>query len=236
MKHERERDLLPAFTEPPEGTRAPTSAAFGVVVGKSTVHDVEALLAQQGLHCDNNSARAMMERKRAQTKAEIDALQAEGKPIDGVSGASMINHKSKMERNPQVRLSCEDVVGTALGDRVRPASLGRWLFVFDSESLPLRHVALRRKAADPGAALVDLTSTSDALTHSFGAPTRTQGDVDGASLPAQTPFPLMHPVKRTWSFTDLHAEVSVVNLGMRGLDINEVVEVPWPIRADAPMR
>ncbi len=36
-----------------------------------------------------------------------------------------------------------------------------------------------------------------------------------------------------WQWADLNAEVSATNLG-RGVDVNEMVEVPWPTRSDAP--
>jgi hypothetical protein len=131
--------------------------------------------------------------------------------------------------NPQLRLSCPDVSANQLPDRTRHSATGRWLFVFDSPKLPLRHVSWRRRHVDHDDARQDLEATVDAVRRTFGDPTRV------SEAPAQgAKFKLLTPYKWEWRFADIRVEVSALHYGRRGVDVLEAVEVPWPIRPDAP--
>ena len=221
--------VLPAFVEPGAGPRAPapSSEAFGLRVGRSTVADAEALARSLGLACEDTSIRALMGRVRRK-KAE-EAL-ANGEDPDVVSGASW-NRPSKRERNPQVRLACEGTRSTSLRDWTRPASEGRLLFVFDSPEHPLRHASFQRTHASPEAALDDVRATAARYEALLGAPTASKGG-EGAE---GEPMPRLAPLVRAWSYADLSVEVEAIHYGGgRGTTVSETVEVPLPIRPDAP--
>jgi hypothetical protein len=47
-------------------------------------------------------------------------------------------------------------------------------------------------------------------------------------------LPWMVPVEYEWMFADLLVKVSALNFGARGVSVTETVEVPLPIRPDAP--
>ncbi len=235
--------ILPEFTEPGNGARAPHSRAMGVEVGISTLEDVQEHLEALGLRCKDTSMRAMIQDARAQ-KMEEAAEQAEARGevpeegVDAISSASM-QKMSKREANPQVRLSCTGVVGSRLEDRERTSTaVGRWLFVFDSPRHPLRHVSFRRMAKEPAAALEDAHAALAAMEATWGPPTET---VD-APLPERgsseerAGFAPLKPYRHTWLWEDLKVELSALDFGKRGVDVNELFEVPWPVRADAPAR
>lgn len=237
-KHQSQKDLLPTFTEIPVGTRAPASAYsafFGVQIGKSTYNDVKQLLEKQGLTCEDTSARALMENMREKKLQEIEEKKARGEEDAASTGASWLHHKSRLERNPQVRLTCHDTPSSKLGDTERVPAVGRWLFVFDSLEYPLRHVSYRRSHADADAAIVDFTKTLERLSSILGEPISKNGEIpampnDGSARK----LPLFRPYKRSWGFSDLKVEASLTNFNKRGIDVYEAVEVPWPVRADAP--
>jgi hypothetical protein len=45
----------------------------------------------------------------------------------------------------------------------------------------------------------------------------------------------MTPVAYEWDFSDLRVSLRALNFrGPRGVLVSEVVEVPWPVRPDAP--
>src|SRR5262245_21185617 len=99
--------VLPAFTEPGGGPHAPSSEGFGVAVGRMTVTEAEGRLKALGLDCKHTSIRALLREMREKKLAEIEEKKARGEDVDAVSGASL-TRPSPRERNPQVRLSCED--------------------------------------------------------------------------------------------------------------------------------
>ena len=141
--------FIPRFKDPPPGPRAPGSDAFGARVGASSLQDVQQLVQRMGIDCPDTSARALLGRARAARVAAAEDRKRRGLPPDAVSGASG-NRRSPMERNPQVRLSCEDLPASALTDRPRAPSIGRLLFVFDSPEHPVRHISYQRTHARRG--------------------------------------------------------------------------------------
>lgn len=230
-----EADELPTFIEPAAGPRAPVSTGIGVTVGKSTLPEVEALVAAWGIPCEDTSARALMKKMRDKKQAEIAEKEARGEAVDANAGASWMNKKSRRELNPQIRYACADVKAPQLKDRERPAAEGRLLFVFDSEDLPLRHVSFRRLQKEPLAAYHDFRAALDTMTAVYGAPHVETGKIPVAeALAGAELFPKLVPIKREWNFSDIQVKVTVLNFGARGIDILESVEVPWPVRPDAP--
>jgi len=229
---EMHTDLLPTFTEPEEGPRAPTTAALGARVGFSTLKQVQEMFAAWGTACENTSMRALMQQMREEKKKEIAEAQARGEDIDGITGASMVNYRSKKERNPQVRLRCQGG-SSVLKDRPRLPSDGRALYVFDSDDHPLRHASYRRHHKNHPAALDDVAETVAAMTRVFGAPH------ESTPLPQEEQGRVrFEPWKRyifAWKWADLRVEISALNM-RRTVDVNELIEVPWPVRADAPSR
>src|SRR5688500_1643922 len=65
-------DLLPAFTEPGPGPRAPHTRALGFTLGESTLEEARARLAAAGLDCPDTSMRALMQQAREQTRREME--------------------------------------------------------------------------------------------------------------------------------------------------------------------
>ncbi|HEY4223640.1 MAG TPA: hypothetical protein VGO62_19925 [Myxococcota bacterium] len=222
------RDVLPVFTEPGPGTRAPAHDFVGIELGKSTVADATALGVALGADCDNSSMRALMEKNRQKVQQAMADAKAKGEDPDGVTGASQANYHSKKEQNPQVRLSCY-IEPDKLTDRRRaPGAKLYGLFIFDSKDLPARHASVQREIADPTVALTEYRAAIDEMTKKLGPPTATHGEprVDGT-------VPVGTLLKTEWKFADVTAEVSAVNLS--GIRVMERMEVPWPVRADAPV-
>jgi hypothetical protein len=216
--------FLPPARDPPTGPRAPTSAAFGAVVGRSSLAQVQALLARRGLDCPDTGARALLGQARAAKQAELAESRRRGLPVDTVSGASVASRRSTMERNPQVRLRCEGIDAAVLSDRPRAPSVGRLLFVFDSPDRPLRHASFQRSFADVASALPEVAAAVASNRRALGPASRSPA-VDG--------LPWLAPVEHQWSFADLLVKVTALNFGKQ-VSLTEVVEVPLPLRADAP--
>lgn len=226
-------DQLPEFVDPGEGPRAPTNDAFGLNVGASTLDEVKAWVARRKLVCSDTSVRALMARYRDKKVAEIKAAEAAGE-ADGTSGASWLYRSSKHEKNPQVRLACENVPLDRIGDRARPeGALGRLLFIFDSAAHPLRRVVVQRRhtEADHAPLRAQFVAAEEALTGLFGEPETVK-----QPLPAEgESFAMMRPYRRHWRFADLEVKVSALRL-KSGVTLYEEVGVPWPVRADAPAK
>lgn len=223
-------DELPAFSDPATGVRAPVARGLGFEVGSLDVSALKATLSNQHLDCPDSSIRALMEQARQAKRQEIEAAKAKG--VDTVAGASMLYRRSPKERNPQVRLSCNDVAASHLKDRVRAASQGRLLFVFDSPKHPLRHVSYARsfRSIDDTLALQEFEAATTAMTALYGLPEDKPKEAPGL------PLPLYKSYTYAWKFVDLHVSVKLMNMGDGRLHLDETVEVPWPVRADAPAR
>jgi hypothetical protein len=217
--HARSAPLLPEFTEPGPGPRAPAHALLGAQVGEARLDTLQAWLQTRGLACRDTSARALMAAARAKKAAE---------GVDAVSSASA-RRKSPMERNPQVRLSCEGADAAALDRRDR-GRRGRALFVFDSEALPLRHASFRRMHRGAAAALQDAQATLQALEALYGPPTAVSRALPASpeALTQWTPYDLR------WRFADLEVQLTLIDYGAKGTNVYEAVQVPLPVRPDAP--
>jgi hypothetical protein len=216
------------FSEPPAGPRAPRSEAFGARVGQSSLKDVQQLLGRMQVECPDTSPRAMIARSRAARLRAQEERKRKGLPPDAVSAASSGNRRSLMERNPQIRISCEGLPTSRLSDRPRAPSEGRLLLVFDSAEHPLRHISYQRTVADPAVARVELDSAVTAYQHHYGPPHR-QPKLDPTGLP------WLAPVEYEWTFSDLTVRLSALNFGgQRGTMLTELIEVPLPIRPSAP--
>jgi hypothetical protein len=219
--------FAPPSVDPPAGRRAPGSDGFGARVGQSSLADVQQLLRGMGVDCPDTSARAMMARARAARQREAEERKRRGLPPDAVSGASA-GKRSPMERNPQVRLSCEGLPSARLGDRPRAPSEGRLLLVFDSDQLPLRHISYQRTVLDAALARAELKAAAASFEARFGPPAR-QPSAEQAALP------WLVPVEYAWTFADLTVRATALNFGgQRGIMLTELIEVPLPVRADAP--
>ena len=220
------------FKDPGPGPRAPQTTAFGATIGTSMFPEVEALVKQRGLECADTSVRAMMDRRRDAEKAKVADAKARGE--DAVTAASWVNRRSKREANPQLRFSCPKITSDQIGDRPRPPSNGRLLFVFDDGTYPLRHTSYQRTHKDHAAALLDFQDTVTAMTAVYGPPTKTlkaelpQPDQDG-----KLEFPNATNFEIAWDFADLAVRVNVLRYADL-VTVGERIEVPHGIRPDAP--
>lgn len=227
--------VLPEFSELGPGPRAPAIAALGLKVGQSSLAEVEAYAKAHGLTCHDTSARALMKAMREKRRAEAAQPSEKGEGVDAVSKASS-GKRSPMEKNPQVRLSCEGTASARLDDRTRAPGTGRVLFIFDSPSHPLRHVSYRRLHRSLAEGFTDAEETYGSWTERLGPPKEAsrpfpapqEGDDLTAVVPGYEPF------HYRWAWSDLHVTVTLTNYQKRGIDVYEAVEVPWPLRADAP--
>lgn len=226
------RTVLPDFTDLPPGPRAPAADGLGAQVGKTRFTEIEALGAQNGWSCKDTSARALMKIYREQKKKEREEKAARGE-VDAVTKASGSGKASAMGQNPQIRWSCEDTTSDRLKDRARPLAKGRLLFIWDSPDHPLRHVSYRRQHADEAQALTDAQQTLAAMTARYGEPHKILKPLpDGVALGAKL-FPRFDMYTYEWSWADVKVTVQVMGMA-QGADVYEAVEVPWPVRAEAP--
>ena len=223
-----QQDLLPEFVDAAEGPRAPTSQLFGFTVGETTFDQVAQATRARNLDCNDNSMRQVLGKLRA--KLREGGAPAEGLPKDSMHRALFSRVKTKAERNPQVRWSCVGALLLGEDDVPSEAGRGRWLFVFDSPELPLRPASFRRAHDDGSVAVSDFETTVRLLTEKLGPPTSAVGTIVGGKLAK------LEPVTRTWAFADLKVEVTALAKGERSFDVYHGVEVPWPVRADAPQR
>jgi hypothetical protein len=223
------RYVPPVFVEPGPGRRAPRVEFLGVRFGASRKNDVSRLMESWHVPCADRSMRTLMGELRDRKREELARAAASA---DAVSGASIVSRRTARDDNPQVRLSCEGVAASLLGDRTRPPSSGRVLFVFDTEGSVVRHASYQRNHAQWRDALADFQSARAALASKLGVSREAgQGGPAGAETEA---VPKYGRRAAEWRFADLAASVTVVNLGQRGFSVSESVEVPLPVRADAP--
>lgn len=223
-------DELPTFAEPGEGEKAPSTEGMGQVVGVTKLEEARTWARARGIQCEDTSPRALMTRMREHKQAELEQARAEGKGADAVSGASILYKRAKHEKNPQVRLSCEEAAAGAIGDRPREGQ-GRLLLVFDSAGHPLRHVSFQRRYEDHAAAVADVKAMLAHYGARFGAPTSTGEPLPEGEAPT---FPKFKPVLSEWKFRDLAVKVSALYTGGKTVSVSESIEVPWPVRSDAP--
>ena len=221
-------DELPQFTEPAPGVRSPVARGLGFELGSTTLASLKTTLSESHLDCPNTSMRALMDQARQAKREEIAAAKAKG--VDTVAGASMLYRRSPKERNPQVRISCNEVTAEHLKDRARAPSKGRLLFVFDSPKHPVRHVSYARtfRSIDDTLAVQEFHAAQAAMTSLYGVP---QSAPNGEIA---LPLPIYRAYAATWKFADLQVSVKLMNMGDGRLNLDETVEVPWPVRADAP--
>lgn len=220
------------FKEPPAGTRAPNTDAFGAKIGTSMFADVEALVKKQGLTCGDTSVRAMMDRRRDSERARMAEAKARGE--DAVTAASWVNKRSKREANPQLRFSCPKVTSDQLGDRSRPPSGGRLLYIFDDAAYPLRHASYQRTHRDQTAALADFNDAVAASTKLYGPPTKPlTSPLPVAGTDGKVEFANTKNLEVAWEYADLVARVNVLRYG-NVVTVGERVEVPHGLRPDAP--
>jgi hypothetical protein len=224
------RFVPPVFVDPPAGPRTPSAELFGVTVGSTRVKGVEARTTAWGLSCSDRSVHTMMGELRDKKREELRRATEAGHP-DTVTGASIVSRRTSHDENPQVRFSCEEADASRLADRTRMPSRGRLLFVFDTAEAPLRHASFERRLATWEDARADFDEARRALSSRFGPPHETGTDLDGGK-----PIPKYSRRVAEWRYADLHVRVSVANLGGRGFAVNEVMEVPWPVRASAPSK
>ena len=217
--------VLPAFEQPDlRLARAPSTTALGVAVGVVTLEGLLSELEQRALDCDDTGIRASVERLREHKREQL----ARADDPDAVSGASILHRRSKKERNPQIRLACS-VDSLARIEASRAGVAGRALFVFDSPEYPLRHASLRRSYQSGEAAALDLRDTLARFQAIYGEPSSQRGTIPLAGdAPAR-----LEPIRLQWRYADLLVEVSATQFG-KLISVDERVEVPWPIRADAP--
>lgn len=222
-------DELPTFTEPASGAKAPTARAFDFELGASQLSDVQSALATLSLNCADTSMRSMMDAARDAKRKEIEDAKASGAGADSVTGASMIYRRSRKERNPQVRLSCIDATADKLKDRPRQGT-GRLLLIFDSAQHPLRHVSYTRSFApsDDSTARSEFLAASASMTKSYGPPAKALSDE------VKLPLARYQSYSLDWNFSDVRASLRLMNMGNGSLSLDETIEVPWPVRADAP--
>lgn len=227
MVWEQGQDLLPELQPVPAGPRAPRRDFLNLEVRETTLSEAEVVYRGAGATCANSSFRALMKSRREVVKKEMEVVKAAGGDADAVSGASLVNYRSKKERNPQVRLSCDDVPVTAFTDRPRAAGDGLyWLMVFDSDKHPLRHTSVSRRINDFAVADEEWRSAMDAFVARFGAPTNVreppqQGD----------PFPPGSYFEANWTFADVSAQLVAFRVD-NAVRFQERVEVPWPVTTE----
>ncbi len=220
------------FKDPPEGPRAPTTAAYGVTIGTTMHPEVDAYVQKLGLTCSDTSVRAMMDRRRVVEKAKVAEAAARGE--DAMTAASWVNKRSKRESNPQLRFSCPKVSSDQLTDRPRPPSSGRLLYVFDDAAYPLRHASYQRTHRDHTAALTDFNDAVAALTKLYGPPTKPlTGVLPTPDKDGKVEIPAARNLEISWEYADLLARVNILRYGEL-VTIGERVEVPHGLRPDAP--
>jgi hypothetical protein len=175
----------------------------------------------------------MMSDLRDKKREEVARAEARGTP-DAVTGASILKRRTARDDNPQIRWNCGEATSSALHDRTRPSSSGRLLFVFDDDRAPLRHVSYQRNHGDWASAVTDFRDALGALSRRYGRPTHK--GTEPADLTTESALPKYARSEAEWRFSDAVANVSIANLGGHGFSVSEVVEIPWPVRADAPAR
>ncbi len=232
MVWDRSRDKLPEFRAPDLTHRAPTgeNALYGINVGVDSRASIGEWLSRQHISCRDTSMRALMVAKRDQIAGDMARAKSRGEDPDIVSGASMLNYRSKSEQNPQLRLSCEGVAGAALPGTSAPTGMGRLLIILDSVEHPVRHVSYAYHLADNDQVLAAWNQSVQKMMRRLGSPT----SVVASDPLSGDDFQPGRLFKREWLFGDLRAEVTALRIGRRPVGLRETIEVPWPVQSDAP--
>ncbi len=225
MVWNKTRDVLPTFVPIPDGPRAPPLSLGGYTPGLTQFDNVKKSMAQAGYVCRDTSMRGLMQQGRSDAQTRIAEAKERGDDPKTVSGASRAGYYSSKEQNPQIVWSCDSVDG-------RPAGAGlnellSAIFVFDSATHPLRHITISRRfmsQRDAHKAFERALATYDQL----GEPTFTLGEPNMTT--GEKIFERLRIVTREWRYADRTVAVSVMNTGpRRGIDVREVLEVPWPV-------
>ncbi len=220
---------LPKFSEPDGGARATFGGLYGFEIGRTSLSQARARLSEPGIVCEDSSIRVMVQKLRDAKARELEAAKAKGE-VDAVTGASILWRRSPKESNPQIRLSCADTSTDKLGVAGAPV-FGELLLIFDSESLPLRHVSFGRSHRQGEAATRDFDAALARLQAAYGE--ATVKPKDPAAQPDGGAFPWVTNYEYAWNFADLSVKVSALNLGeTRGISLREFVEIRWPVRSD----
>ena len=214
---------VPANLLPPQGP------PLGFIPGIDTLESVQTQTRALGLQCKDASPKtAYAAAQGAQKKAATQ--------WDAALGASAKWHKktarTDQKVSPQVRWSCTKVPSSALkGVRGRPYFTGRWLFVFDDDTAPLRHVSYRRSHHDMALAQDDLRATVQAWRVRFERPQKV------STLPERgTPFPRMKPMLFEWQNSQRKATLSALSITGQRVDILEAIELPQSVSTAPPNR
>lgn len=226
------RDVLPVFTPVPPGAHAPSLSHAAVVVGATTFDDVRQLTTRAGYACADTSMRGLMKLGREEAQKKIAEAKENGIDPDTVSGASRAYYYSKKEQNPQIQWTCEDADLTKLDPAFAgPSTKGAVTFIFDSDEHPLRYIVTSRKFQSQAATRDAREQSIARFAATLGPPPTQIGQMD--ERPGEKLFPRFLVVINEWTFADRRVSVTVMNRGPgAGIDLREIVEVPWPIAVE----
>lgn len=232
MVWNKTRDVLPEFSAVPEGPRAPALQYLGVQVGTTTLAEVKQIASAVGYTCRDTSMRGLMRLGREQAQQKMAEAKERGDDPDAVSGASRAYYYSKKEQNPQVQWTCENVDLARLDPAfATPNTEQAVIFIFDSEDHPLRYVMTSRKFQSQSATRDAREASIARFAKTLGPAPKQIGQLD--DRPGEKLFPRFLVVINEWTFADRRVSVTVMNRGPgSGIDLREVVEVPWPIAVE----
>ena len=228
------RDVLPAFSAIPAGARAPALRHAGVIVGTTTLAEVQKMTSAAGYPCRDTSMRGLMQLGRNQAQKKMAEAEDNGADPDAVSGASRAYYYSKKEQNPQVQWSCENVDLVKLDPVFAgPGTKHAVTFIFDSDAHPLRYVVTSRKFQSQAETRAAREQSIARFAQELGPPATQIGQMD--ERPGEKLFPRQQVVINEWKFADRRVSVTVMNMGpVKGIDLREIVEVPWPLTTLSP--
>ena len=204
----------------PENLLPLSEPSLGFEPGVATLAEVQERTRGLGLTCKDASPSvayaAAKKRRKAKASSGWDAKTSASPKWNKATA------KTKKRNIPkQVRWSCTNVPSHTLPDiRNRPEYSGRWLFVFDDESSPLRHVSYRRSHFDLEVARADLRATASDWKIRFERPTHVS-----TIPPANTEFPRMKPIRFEWNDGKRTAKLSALSITGSRVDILEAIEL-----------
>ena len=217
----------PSFIERPEGQRASRlETVLGMRIGATTVAQMKA--ATRFLSCEDRSISVVMIRGLERAAAE---LEARGENNWRFRIYAWLNPHG---RNPQVRFECRLEQGESFGIK-GALDEGRMILVHDGPTLPLRHTSIQRTWWNEEATLADLTASHTRLSddHPGASPVP---NPHLAELDGDGPFAELTPYTWEWRWTDLRIELTAIRYAGSRFVVTETIEVPWPVRSDAPQR